>query len=266
LETRYRKWIGFPGDKNRHTKPFIIKKFFMNSTNNVSARMSFDKAREILALAMLDKFNGDFGRAREWANGRKLAQGEVRCEVQLTATSTQFVFGVTTVDANSSNTVFNTEQRLNQQDSLIVSDYGIFVRKPASATSTIDALCTYANPNTFSTGNVATALNGTFYSNGQFSLKVNNDVIIPNRGLFNHMYVPQTQGAVGITAQTIFPLDQLRGCEDGFLVTEPNIVLVGSKKYVPTIQLPANLAAVETFQRAVLIFRGILAQNSTVIN
>ena len=238
----------------------------MNSTNNVSARMSFDKARDILALAMLDKFDGNFARAREWANGRKLAQGEVRCEVQLTATSTQFTFGVTTVDANSSNTIFNTEQRLNQQDSLIVSDYGIFVRKPASATSTIDAPLTYGNPNTFSTSNVATALNGTFYGNGQFSLKVNNDVIIPNRGLFNHYYVPQTQGAVGITAQTIFPLDQVRGAEDGFLVTEPNIVLVGSKKYVPTIQLPAALAAVETFQRAVLIFRGILAQNSTVIN
>ena len=238
----------------------------MNSTNNVSARMSFDKARDILALAMLDKFDGNFAQAREWANGRKLAQGEIRCEVQLTATSTQFTFGVTTVDANSSNTVFNTEQRLNQQDSLIVSDYGIFVRDPASATSTIDPLLTYANPTQFATANVATALNGTFYAHGQFSLKVNNDVIIPNRGLFNHYYVPQTQAAVGITAQTVFPLDQLRGCEDGYLVTEPNIVLVGSKKYVPTIQLPAALAAVETYQRAVLIFRGILAQNSTVIN
>jgi len=238
----------------------------MNSTNNVSARMSFDKARDILALAMVDKFDGNFAQAREWANGRKLAQGEIRCEVQLTATSTQFTFGVTTVDANSSNTVFNTEQRLNQQDSLIVSDYGIFVRDPASATSTIDPLLTYANPTQFATANVATALNGTFYAHGQFSLKVNNDVIIPNRGLFNHYYVPQTQAAVGITAQTVFPLDQLRGCEDGYLVTEPNIVLVGSKKYVPTIQLPAALAAVETYQRAVLIFRGILAQNSTVIN
>lgn len=238
----------------------------MNSTNNISARLSFDKARDILANAMLDKFGNNFDTARRWAEGRKLAQGEVRCEVQLTATSTNFIFGVTTADVNSSNTLFNTEQRLNQQDSLIVSDYGIFVRKPASATSTIDRLYTNANPQVFSTGNVSTALNGTFYANGFFRLKVNNDIIIPNRGLFNHLYIPQTQDGVIITAQTVAPLDQVRGAEDGYVVTEPNIVLVGSKKYVPEIVLPANLAAVETFQRAVLIFRGILAQNSTVIN
>ena len=238
----------------------------MNSTNNVSARMSFDKARDILAAAMVDKFQGDYAAARNWANGRKLAQGEVRCEVQLTATSTQFTFGVTTVDANSSNTIFNTEQRLNQQDSLIVADYGIFVRDPATAVSTVDQLWTYGDPIQFATANVAAALNGTFYSHGQFSLKVNNDVIIPNRGLLNHWYIPQTQNGVGITAQTVFPLGQIRGAEDGYVVTEPNIVLVGSKKYVPTIQLPAALTAVETHQRAVLIFRGILAQNSTVIN
>lgn len=238
----------------------------MNSTNNVSARMSFDKARDILAYAMLDKFGGDYQSARNWANGRKLAQGEVRCEVQLTTTSTTFTFGVTNVDSNSSNVLFNTEQRLSQQDSLIVSDYGIFVRDPSSATGTNDAMCTYGDPTQFATANVALALNGTFYSHGQFSLKVNNDVIIPNRSLLNHWYIPQTQNGVGITAQTVFALNQIRGAEDGFVVTEPNIVLVGSKKYVPQISLPGPLAAVETYQRAVLIFRGILAQNSTVIN
>jgi hypothetical protein len=43
-------------------------------------------------------------------------------------------------------------------------------------------------------------------------------------------------------------------------------VLIGSKNYIPSIILPAALAAVETVQRAVIIFRGILAQNSTVIS
>lgn len=241
----------------------------MNSTNNLTARMSYDKARDILANAMLDKFDGNFARARAWAEGRKLAQGEVRSEVLLTATSTSFNFAVTTTDVNSSNANFNTEVRLNQQDSLIVADYGIFLRNPASATSTIDRLLTYGNPSIFTTANVATALNGTFYGSGYFRLTVNNDVIIPNRGLLNHYYVPQTQNTTFVAAATgdqIAKTDQFRGAEDGYVVTEPNICLIGSKKYIPQIVLPANLAAVETFQRAVLIFRGILAQNSTVIN
>jgi len=155
---------------------------------------------------------------------------------------------------------------LNQQDSLCVSEYGIFVRDPASATSTVDQLFTYGDPTQFATANVAASLNGTFYSHGQFQMTVNNDVIVPARGLLNHWYIPQTQNAVGITAQTVFPLGQIRGAEDGFITQEPNIVLVGSKNYVPQIVLPVALTAVETYQRAVLIFRGVLAQNSTIIN
>lgn len=236
----------------------------MNSTNNASARAAYDQARRLFAMAMLDKFGNNFGRAMQWANSLKLTQGEVRREVQLTATSQSFVFGVTAQQNSQGATgLFNTEIPLQQQDCLCATEYGIFVRKPASATSTIDTPFTYGNPQTFSTANVATALNGTFYGGGSFRLTCNNDVLIPNRGLYNHYYVPQTQGGVGITAQTIFPIDQNRGAEDGFVTLEPNVVLVGTKNYIPQINLPANLAAVETNQRAVIIFRGILAQNST---
>lgn len=246
--------------------PAVNGSFGLNSTNNLSARQSFDHAREMFARAMLDKFNGNIVAARQWANSLKLSQNEIRTEVQLTTTAQTFAFGVTVQQASQGATgLFNTEQRLNMQDSLCVSEYGIFVRKPASATSTIDPLFTYGDPVTFSTANVATALN-TFYDHGQFKITVNNDVVMPARGLYNHKYIPQTQNGVGITAQTIFPLGQIRGAEDGFITCEPNVVLIGSKNYVPQIVLPVALAAVETFQRAVLIFRGILAQNSTVIN
>jgi hypothetical protein len=240
----------------------------MNNTNNASARNSFEQAKIMFAKAMLDKFSGQdaWQKALRWAAGLKLSQSEIRCEVKLTTATTNFNFGVTTIQSNTDNVIYNTEKRLNQQDSLVVNEYGIFIRKPASATDTTDALFTYANPNTFSTANVATALNGTLYSHGQFQVTVNNDVVVPARGLFNHKYIPQTQGAVGITGQTIFPLDQQRGAEDGFITMEPNLVLIGSKNYMPQIILPAALAAAETNQRVVLIFRGILAQNSTIIN
>ena len=242
----------------------------MNSTNNISARAAFENAKKMFYNAFRDKFSpgamGDSECAR-FVNNLKLSQSEIRTEVQLTTTANNFTFGLTTQQSSTGQTApFNTEQRLNLQDSLCVSEYGLFVAKPTSATDTTYVLNTYGNASIFSTANVAAAINGTLFANGQFKMTCNNDVLIPARGLFNHYYVPQTQNAVGVTAQTVFPIDQKRGAEDGFITSEPNLVLVGSKNYIPQIVLPAALAAVETYQRAVLVFRGILAQNSTVVS
>jgi hypothetical protein len=95
-------------------------------------------------------------------------------------------------------------------------------------------------------------------------MRVNNDVIIPFRGLLNHWYKPQTQQTAALGPAS--PQDQFRGAEDGFITQEPNLLLIGSKAYVPQIELPAALSSAAEFLRCVLIFRGILAQNSTVIN
>lgn len=235
----------------------------MNNTNNWSARQSFDHARLMFARAQSDKFPS-FQKAMDWANSLKLSQSEIRCEVKLTATATKFTFGLTAVDPNTDGVIFNTERRLNQQDTLCVNEYGIFIRNPSSATSTIDTLRTYCNANIFATANVITALNGTFYSHGFFVITVNNDVIMPYRGLWNHFYRPQVQQIAAAAATAVD--DQVRGAEDGFITAEPNIVLIGSKRYQPVIEIPVLLAAAETHQRAVLILRGILAQNSTIIN
>jgi len=243
----------------------------LNSTNNMSARASFDHARKMFALAMLDKFP-NYAQAMDWANSLKLSQNEIRREVQLTAGPNVFSFGLTVNQFSQGATgLFNTEVPLQQQDSLCCSEYGIFLRNPAgAATSTIDKLRTYADVMVFTGANVATAANGTFYSNGNFRITCNNDVILPSRGLYNHFYIPQTQETPAVAAATgpttTLIQDQVRGAEDGFITCEPNIVLIGSKNYTPQIVLPAALAAVESFQRAVVIFRGILAQNSTIIN
>lgn len=235
----------------------------MNSTNNASARMSFDIAKQILFNAWIDSFKGDTKACWNWVNGRKLSQHEIRLEVELNVTNNRFVFGVTPNQANSTNIIFNTENRLTLQDSLIASEYGVFVGQPTSRTDTAYTLNTYGNTQVFAAADAA-ALDSTFYSNGYLSTKVNNDVIIPYRGLFNHWYKPQTQQTAGLGAGS--PKDQLRGAEDAFVTQEPNLLLIGSKNYVPEIVLPGALASAANFLRAVLIYRGILAQNSTVIN
>lgn len=239
----------------------------LNSTNNASARDTYQHARRLLYNAMRDKFQA--GPAGDsdctfWVDGRKLSQNELRLEVQLLTTVNLYTFGVTPQQASSSaQSPFNTERRLELQDTMIASEYGIFVGNPASATDTAWELKTYGNNQVF-TQPQADALNTTFYSNGYFQLKCNNDVVAPYRGLFNHRYTPQTQATAAPGAGS--PIDQIRGAEDGFITQEPNILIIGAKNYVPTIVLTTNLAAVGTFARAILVYRGILGQNSTIVN
>lgn len=239
----------------------------LNSTNNQSARDTYQHARRLLYNAMRDKFqSGVQGDAdcTFWVDGRKLSQNEIRLEVQLLTTVNLYTFGVTPQQASSSaQSPFNTERRLELQDTMIASEYGIFVGNPASATDTAWELKTYGNNQVFSQAQ-ADAINTTFYSNGYFQLKCNNDVVAPYRGLFNHRYTPQTQATAAPGAGS--PIDQIRGAEDGFITQEPNILIIGAKNYVPTIVLTTNLAAVGTFARAILVYRGILGQNSTVVN
>lgn len=238
----------------------------MNSTDNISARASLMQAREMFYYALRDKFaEGDPGdrKCREWVNSLILTQGEIRLEVELNAVNNIFTFGVNTNQPNTQNVVFNTEKRLPLQDSMVATEMFLYVGNPASRTSTAWKLRTYGNPVDFAAASAA-ALDSTFYSHGIFSMRVNNRVIVPQRGLMNFQYRGETQQTAPLAAGS--PDDQYRGAEDAGVTCEPNIVLIGSANNIPTIELPTNLASADTFERAVLVFRGPYAQNSTVVN
>lgn len=230
----------------------------------MSARESFQIAKQIFFDAFADKFQGNPQALKRFVDGLKLSQSEIRLEVALDTTSNSFTFGVTPNQRNSTGVNFNTEQRLNLQDSFVMNEYGIFVAKVADNNDTVFNLCTYGNTQEFTAAEAA-ALDGNFYSNGYFQIKVNNDVVMPFRGLLNHWYKPQTQqtDALGVAS----PKDQLRGAEDGMITAEPNVLLIGSKNTVPTINLPSAMAAAAAGTiRVIFIARGILAQNSTVVS
>lgn len=238
----------------------------MNNTNNYSARESYRIAKDLLFAAMRNKFGeGASGtqECKDWVNSRKLSQSEIRLEVKMNNTSNTFVFGMTSNNPNSNGVIFNTENRLTMQDTLIASEYGVFVGNPSSDTDTTWQIKTYGSQPTFSAG-ASGSLNSTFYSHGYFRMTANNDVVYPYRGLFDHWYRPQTQQTAAFGAGS--PEDQIRGAEDGMVTLEPNILLIGQKGYIPQIVLPVNMATVDTFERAVLIFRGVLAQNSTSVS
>jgi hypothetical protein len=257
--------IGFASLVSQYVAP-IAGSFGLNNTNNYTARESYNHARKMFFRAFRDKFQAGPGgdqACENWVNSLKLSQSEIRLEVNLLTTSNSFIFGVTPNQANSSNVQFATETRLNLQDSLCVNEYGIFVGLAAGNNDTAWPLNTYGNTQVFAAADAA-ALDSTFYSNGGFQVKCNNDVICPYRGLFNHWYKPQTQQTAALGAGS--PKDQIRGAEDGCITAEPNIVLIGSKNYVPEIVLKSAMASAAANLRAVVIFRGILAQNSTVVS
>ena len=157
----------------------------MNNTNNQSARDSFAHAKRVFLNAWLPSFNNNEAQCKAYIDTLKLSQSEIRLEVGLNATSTNFKFGLTQNQANSNGIQFNTENRLTMQDSLVANEYGLFIGQPSSTTDTLWPICTYPNPVEFASADLD-SLNGTFYSHGAFRMTCNNDVIMPYRGLFNH--------------------------------------------------------------------------------
>lgn len=216
--------------------------------------MEFDRAREV--LAMTD------GISPEKLKYAVLSQSYLRLEQPLTTTVSQINFPVLVNDTGSLAGVRITEQRLNLQDAFYASGISVYLTKAASATDTAFRLFTYPSPVVFPTGagaSSATAPLNTFY-NGQYSITVNNDVLVPAFPLSSFLDVPETQ----LTAATNSPLDQYYG--DGRISLQPNPVFIGQKKSKFSIQLPVNVSAIDANTYIVVIFNGVLAQNVTVVS
>jgi len=236
----------------------------MNNTNNISAEMAYIKAKEIFVSSFMDTFISK-GRSaedcRQWVNGLKLSQSEVRLEVELNAANTSFAFGLTNNDPNSNNVVFNTEKRLNLQDSLVVNEYGFYVGAPASRVDVAWRERTYGNFIDFGVADGA-LLEQILYGKGTFRVTCNGDVVYPNRPVINNLYRPQTQMTGALAAAS--PNDQFRGAEDGLITMQPNMFLIGTKGYIPEVKIPLALTGLAgTFHRLIFVAKGVLAQNST---
>lgn len=244
----------------------------LNYNNNIAARDTLRKSKEVLFNSMLNKFQdkypGDPMRAQNecmaWVDNRKWSQSEIRLEVELNTTSSNFLFAVTQQDQNTTGFRFITEQRLDLQDTLVASEHSVFLANPTSRDDVNFDLFSYANAVAFAAADIA-PLRGDFFKNGFLYVTADKDVIIPYRGLLSHYNANQTQQTAALGAAS--PQDEVKGVEDGFITDEPNLYIIGSKGYRPSIILPKALSSLTNeFTRAVLIFRGNLAQNSTVIN
>jgi hypothetical protein len=188
-----------------------------------------------------------------------LSQSYIRSEVAMSTSTTSYQIPIL---VNSATNNFATNNLLNLQDGFVVSSIGVFVAIPAASTTTAFSLYTYPNATAFSTSGASTALYNLY--NGKLSVVVNNRQIVPSWDLYRHLYIPQTQQGAAATATTI---DENDATEFGYYPVEPNIVLVGSKNNVISLELPGAISTLQAgvAPRIVVIMRGILAQNVTPV-
>ena len=188
-----------------------------------------------------------------------LSQSYIRSEVAMSTSTTSYQVPIL---VNSASTNYPTNNLLNLQDGFVISSIGVFVSIPATATTTAFPLYTYPNASAFTTAGASAALYNLY--NGKMSVVVNNRQIVPSWDLYRHLYVPQTQQGAAATATTI---DQNDATEYGYYPVEPNIVLVGSKNNVISLDLPGAISTLQAgvAPRIVVIMRGILAQNVTPV-
>ena len=217
--------------------------------NQIGARLTFENARTFVQSQGYD------------VSQAVLTQSYVRSEVAISASVTNYRLPIVVTD--NSSTIFNTERRVNLQDVHVVSSLFIGLAAPSSSTDAAFPVCSYPSVGAgFSAAQADAAL--TLY-NGFLSIQVNNQNVLPSYDILRSYYVPQTQGGVGITAQTVFPVDQFDAADNGFYPIEPNLLLNGGANINASIVLPAAIATVKANSRIVVIFRSILCQNVTSV-
>lgn len=198
-------------------------------------------------------------------DGQTIVQHTLRSEVKLTASATQFVIPVTTQN-NLSGITFPTENRLAINDIFVCVDFNVSVAKPASDADTEFRLYNYGSPTVFTSANTAAAIN-SMYNKGYITWVNKQKVVAPHWDLLKHFKVPNQQAAANAyyASSAINYTDEYDGAIDGFYPTAPNWIFNGAGNIQMTLNLPSNMAAVETYERLVVQYRGFLLQNSSQV-
>ncbi len=220
----------------------------------MNARLAFENAQRLL-MATLP--------ANSVADAR-LTPSYIRAEVVAQTNTSQYQIQTLVNQNNNANTIFSTERRLALQDWFVVSQIGVFIACPSSATDTTFKLLTYPDPVVMSTSGAAAA-NYVLY-NGYLALTIDNKKVMPEWQLDNHLYIPPTQAAANADYATsgITLVGERNGSTDGYYPCEPNLVFNGAATLDFTLNLPAAISTLQSAnQRIVVILKGHKAQNVT---
>jgi hypothetical protein len=228
--------------------------------NSIAARANFEKAVQLFYNAFNRREDGSIINPKfDPISAFKLTQSTLRMEQPLSVNTTIYNFLPVNIIQNQA--AFNTEQRLNQQDTFVPTEVGIFVAKPTSSTDTAFKPLTYENPAIFTAA--ASAQLVAIWNSGYLQITVNKDIKTINWDLWRHYYAPQTQqtGVIGLGS----PTNQACG-DDGYYPMEPYVLMIGSQGIQLQISMPVALSTVDASSRLIVMIRGVMAQNSTVVS
>jgi hypothetical protein len=189
----------------------------------------------------------------------RLNQQTLRLEQPLSATSTLYTFPILNNIQNQPTGQTNTEIRLAQQDTFVPASIWVGLGFPTSPTDTTFIPKTYANQ--FLSAN---AIQEQAVYNGVLNIMVNNVQYTKNWDLLRHYHINQTQQTAAFGAGS--PVDQTDLSIDGWYPMQPFIMMIGSQNIIITVTVPVAPTLVDTNSRLILMMRGVLAQQSTVVN
>jgi hypothetical protein len=205
----------------------------------------------------------EFAAAKILQQTSVLTQGELRSEIPLTANGTQFKIPILINDFPYQAGKFQTENRLNLQDAFVVGTISVLLSVPTGNGDYAFPIFSYPSLAKFTAAEQA-ALYALY--NGWITLTVSQKVILTYWDLWKHWKVNQTQATVGVTAQTVFPIDEADFTTDGFYPVEPGIIHIGSTNIQMYLNLPQAIGTnFLANTRVIIIQRGILAQNVTSV-
>lgn len=217
--------------------------------NSVPGRMDYEVALQVFSEAFAGMgYTPDIVKRKF-----RPTLSRLRLEQPCTTTTTQINFPVLINQGNP----FNTEVRLNLQDSFFPTHIGILFGNPSSATDAAYTLYSYLNPFIFNP-----AMNA--YYNGTMRMLVNNVQYINNWPVVWHKHAPETQQTAAAGAGS--PIDQYDGAIDGKVAQQPSVLMIGSQNIQLSINLPAAPTAVTANSRIIIMVDGLLFQNSTVVS
>lgn len=189
----------------------------------------------------------------------KLTQSSIRLEQPLLANQNQYTFQILDNQPGAGGTIFNTEIRLRQQDTFLPYEVGLFIALPTGATDATFRLYSYPNQFVF-----VNAIQMRALFNGQLRIMIANYQYTYGWDLQRHWVSNETQQTAAFGAGS--PEDQNNFAVDGFYPMQPYILFAGSQKIEININLPSAPTAVDANSRYVMLFRGLVAQNSTPVS
>lgn len=221
--------------------------------SSIAARDDFYNAAEIFRRSFgMDSIDATI-------NAYKLTQSTLRLEQPLLANQNTYAFPILNTETGPGGVIFNTELRLRQQDTFVPTHIGLFLCVPASSTDATFRL--YGYPNQFIFTN---ALQMRSLYNGDLRIMVNNYQYMYSWDLQRHWISNQTQQTAAFAAGS--PEDQDDFSADGFYPMQPYVLFGGAQNVQVSIRLSNAPTAVDANSRYVMMFRGVLAQNSTPVS